>query len=77
MRLIEGCLSRHLVCGLFAGKKIVLDILKEKGSAHIDELNLKSGLNNYTVGFDILNLELQNVIVSSLGKIFNHLQLLS
>ena len=47
-----------------------MSILKEKESVHIDEINLKSGLSSSAVAAAILNLELQNVVLSLPGKIY-------
>jgi len=47
-----------------------MGILKEKDAVHIDEINLRSGLSSSTVAAVILNLELQNVIVSLPGKLY-------
>ena len=62
--------QRALFAELSADEKIIVELLKEKDSVHIDELNLRSGLNSSTVASVILNLELQNVIVSSPGKMY-------
>lgn len=62
--------QRELFIELSAEEKLIVDILKEKDSAHIDELNLRSGLNSSTVASVILNLELQSVIISLPGKIY-------
>lgn len=51
-------------------EKVIIDILKEKETANIDEINLKSGLSSSSVAAVILNLELQNVILSLPGKIY-------
>ncbi|HEX7904091.1 MAG TPA: DNA-processing protein DprA [Chitinophagaceae bacterium] len=51
-------------------EKIVINILKEKDGVHIDELNYKSGLSSSAVAAAMLNLELQNVILSLPGKIY-------
>ncbi len=50
---------------------IVVEILKKKVQLHIDELNLRSGLNSSTVASVILNLELQNVIIAKLENIYS------
>jgi DNA processing protein len=52
---------------LSAEEKIIVDILKEKGLVHIDELRIKSNLNNSIVAAALLNLELQNVVSSLPG----------
>lgn len=62
--------QKDLFIELSANEKIIAGILKEKGSVHIDELNLRSGLNSSAVAAGILSLELQNVIVSLPGKLY-------
>lgn len=62
--------QKELFIELSKDEKIVVEILKEKDSAHIDEINLKSGLSSSAVAAAILNLELQNVMVSLPGKIY-------
>ncbi len=51
-------------------EKIIVAILREKETAGIDELNLKSNLSSSTVAAAILNLELQAVIASLPGKMY-------
>jgi DNA processing protein len=63
--------QQELFIELTAHEKIVLDILKQKGSVHIDELNLGSGLSSSAVAAAILNLELQNIIFSKPGKLYS------
>ncbi len=60
--------QRQLFIELTHEEKIIIDILKEKETAHIDEINLRSGLSSGTVAAAILNLELQNVVLSQPGK---------
>ncbi|MBL0152913.1 MAG: DNA-protecting protein DprA [Chitinophagaceae bacterium] len=55
---------------LSANEQRIMGILKEKDAVHIDEINLRSGLSSSTVAAVILNLELQNVIVSLPGKLY-------
>lgn len=62
--------QRELFIELSAEEKIIVEIVKEKESVHIDEINLKSGLNTSAVAAAILNLELQNVMVSLPGKLY-------
>ena len=62
--------QKEIFIELSKDEKLIIDILKEKESAHIDEINLKSGLNSSSVAAVILNLELQNVILSLPGKIY-------
>ena len=53
-----------------ADEKIVVTILQEKEKVHIDEINSKSGLTSSAVAAGILSLELQNVILSLPGKLY-------
>lgn len=62
--------QRELFIELSNEEKIILSILNEKDSVHIDEINMKSGLNSSTVAAAILNLELQNVVGSMPGKLY-------
>jgi len=62
--------QKELFIELSPEEKLVIDILKEKESVHIDEINLKSGLSSSSVAAAILNLELQNVVLSLPGKLY-------
>jgi DNA processing protein len=62
--------QREIFIELTADEKIIIDILNEKETAGIDEINLKSGLSSSAVAAAILNLELQNVMVSLPGKLY-------
>ncbi len=62
--------QKELFIELTQNEKIIVGILNEKESVHIDELNMKTGLNSSAVAAGILSLELQNVIVSLPGKIY-------
>ncbi|MBK8952414.1 MAG: DNA-protecting protein DprA [Chitinophagaceae bacterium] len=62
--------QKELFIELTTEEKIILAVLGEKESVHIDEINIKSGLNSSAVAAAILNLELQNVIVSLPGKLY-------
>lgn len=62
--------QRTIFVELTENEKKIIAILAEKTSTHIDELNLKSGLSSSAVAAAILNLELQNVIVSLPGKLY-------
>jgi DNA processing protein len=63
-------IQKELFIELTKEEKIVVDILKEKDAAHIDEINLLSGLSSSAVAAAILNLELQNVMLSLPGKLY-------
>ena len=62
--------QRELFIELTAGEKIIVNILKERETVHIDEINQQSGLNSSAVAAAILGLELQNVVVSLPGKLY-------
>lgn len=62
--------QKELFIELSPEEKIILEILKEKDSIHIDEISLKSGLSSSSVAAAILSLELQNVVLSLPGKIY-------
>ena len=62
--------QRELFIEYTPDEKIIMDILSEKEISHIDELHVRSGLNSSSIAAAILNLELQNVILSMPGKIY-------
>lgn len=62
--------TRELFIDLSEDEKVIVDILKDKESVHIDELHMKSSLSSSSVAEAILNLELQNVIASMPGKLY-------
>jgi DNA processing protein len=62
--------QKELFIELSKDERIVVDILKEKDSVSIDEINLKSGLSSSAVAAAILNMELQGVVSSLPGKLY-------
>jgi DNA processing protein len=62
--------QKEIFIELSKDEKIIIDILNEKESVAIDEINLKSGLSSSSVAAAILNLELQNVVLSLPGKLY-------
>ena len=62
--------QREIFIELSKNEKIIVDILKEKESVHIDDLNFHSGLSSSATAAAILNLELQSVVVSLPGKVY-------
>lgn len=62
--------QKELFIELSKDEKIIVDILKEKETVQIDELNLKSGLSSSSVAAAILNLELQGVVATLPGKLY-------
>jgi DNA processing protein len=63
-------LQREIFIELTKEEKIVIDILKENETVSIDDINFKSGLSSSIVAAAMLNLELQNVILSLPGKLY-------
>lgn len=62
--------QRELFIELTKDEKIVVDILKEKETVTIDEINLQSGLSSSAVAIAILNMEMQGVVSSLPGKLY-------
>ncbi len=62
--------QKELFIELTEHEKIIINIIKEKELVSIDDINLKSGLNSSYVAAAILNLELQSVINSLPGKMY-------
>ncbi len=62
--------TRELFIDLSPEEKIIVDLLKDKESLHIDEIYIKSNLNSSSVAEAMLNLELQNVMTSMPGKLY-------
>jgi DNA processing protein len=62
--------QKELFVTLTPDEQLLVDILKEKETVHIDELNLKSGLTSSTVAGALLSLEFQTLISSLPGKLY-------
>ena len=62
--------QKEIFIELSKDEKIIIDILNEKETVHIDEINLRSGLSNSAIAAAILNLELQNVVNGLPGKMY-------
>lgn len=62
--------QKELFIELTEDEKVIVDVLKEKDTVHIDELNFKSNLSSSAMAAAILNLELQNVVCSLPGKMY-------
>ncbi|MFN8290092.1 MAG: DNA-processing protein DprA [Chitinophagaceae bacterium] len=62
--------QKTLFIELTPDERTVIGMLKDNEQVHIDEINLQSGLSSGKVAAAILNLELQNVIVSLPGKMY-------
>jgi DNA processing protein len=66
----KGKKQKELFIQLNEYESMIVNLLKGKDAVHIDEINFRSNLNSSTVAAAILNLELQNVIVSLPGKLY-------
>ena len=62
--------QKEIFIELSKEEKIIVDILNEKETVHIDEINLRSGLSSSAIAAAILNLELQNVVNGLPGKLY-------
>jgi DNA processing protein len=62
--------QKELFIELSDDEKIIINILKEKDTTHIDEINIRSNLSSSSIAAAILNLELQNVIAGLPGKMY-------
>jgi DNA processing protein len=62
--------QKELFIELTPDEKIIIGILNEKETVNIDEINLRSGLSSSAVAAAVLSLELQNVILSLPGKLY-------
>ena len=60
--------QRELFIELSPDEKQIIQLLQEKATVHIDEINLQSGLSSSAAAAALLNLELQGVISSLPGK---------
>jgi DNA processing protein len=69
-QLAIGNRQKEIFIELSKEEKIIIDILNEKETVHIDEINLRSGLSTSTIAAAILNLELQNVVNGLPGKMY-------
>src|SRR5690349_1255218 len=59
---------RELFIELNEEEKIIVSLLKDQGSMHVDEMRLRSGLQVSTMAAAILSLELKGVLASRPGK---------
>lgn len=62
--------QRALFIELTPEEKTVVDLLQEKETVHIDEINFRTGLSSSTTAAAILNLELNNLVQSLPGKMY-------
>lgn len=62
--------QRTLFVALSNEEEVIYNLLKDKDALHIDEIYWKSGQSSSTVAAAILNLELQNIVLSLPGKMY-------
>lgn len=62
--------QKELFPDLNDDEQLILSVIREKSTTHIDELCLSSGLSSSKVASAILSLELNNIIESLPGKIY-------
>lgn len=62
--------QRRLFIELTPDEQKIIDLLKEKDTVHVDEINSRSGLSSSITAAAMLNLELQQVIASLPGKLY-------
>lgn len=62
--------QRELFIELTPDEKVIMDILQQQDSIHIDELYFKSGLSSSAVAAALLMLEMQGVIAGMPGKMY-------
>ncbi len=62
--------QRILFPDLSSEEKVLVDILKQKNQVSIDEIFLQSKLNSSSIAAALLNLELQNILISLPGKMY-------
>jgi len=62
--------QKELFIELTSDEKQIIQLLQEKETVHIDEINLRSGLTSSSAAAALLNLELQGVVGSMPGKMY-------
>ncbi|MCX8018953.1 MAG: DNA-processing protein DprA [Chitinophagaceae bacterium] len=62
--------QKELFVELTPEEKMIYSLLKEKECLHIDEIHLRSALSSSVVAAALLNMELNNIIVSLPGKLY-------
>jgi DNA processing protein len=67
---IKNKVQKELFIELSKDEKLIVDLLKENESLHIDELNFQSRLSSSAAAAAILSLELQGVVLSLPGRLY-------
>jgi DNA processing protein len=62
--------QRELFIELSPDEQLVVDVLKQKDSVHIDEIYFKTSLSSSAVAAALLTLEMQGVVASLPGKLY-------
>lgn len=62
--------QRSLFIELNVEEKLIVELLEKKGKLAIDEINMMSGLSSSLIASSMLNLEMNGIIGSLPGKIF-------
>jgi DNA processing protein len=62
--------QKELFIELTPEEKQIVQLLQEKETIHIDEINLRSGLSSSAAAAALLNLEISNVIATLPGKMY-------
>ncbi len=60
----------ELFVDLSENEQVIVKMLEQRESLHVDEIYLKSGLSSSSIASSILQLELQNIITGLPGKIY-------
>ena len=68
--------QRELFVELSAGEQKIVELLQEKETLHIDEINLCSGLSSSSIAAAILNLEINGMVCALPGKIYRLVSLI-
>ncbi len=66
--------QRELFIQLSKEEELIINVLKEKETVHIDEIYIKTGLNSSAVAQALLMLEMQSVISSMPGKLYKFVE---
>lgn len=62
--------QKELFIELTPEERILVQLMQEKETVHIDEINFKTGISSSAVAAALLNLELQGIIGSMPGKMY-------
>jgi DNA processing protein len=60
--------QQEIFTELTADEQLLIELLRQRETVHIDEISLRSGLSNSAVAAAMLNMELQNIIFARPGN---------